>query len=460
MKTIVLFGAGKSATVLINYLKQLATDRYCHIIIADAHLQLLQNKVGNSAFVSIAQINITDELQRNSLIEKADVVISLMPPTLHYLIATSCIYLKKHLLTASYIDDDTKKLAPKIEAANILFLYEMGLDPGIDHMSAMQIIDTIHDNGGIITSFISHCGGLIAPESDDNPWHYKISWNPKNIVMAGKAGAIYLEKNNIIHKKYDILFSDFAQADIQNLGQLAYYPNRDSLNYKEIYNLKNAGNFIRTTLRHPNFLIGWAQIVHLKLTDETPFYPTDNTTITHFFNNHLKRFDLYGIYKEAISNSSVLKNQFNFLFADDTTLINKGYCSAADILQFIIEQKLQLQNTDKDMIVMQHEIGYEIEKEKNAQITTNKNKIAIDTQLASNHKQLIISTLTVLGESNTTTAMAKTVGLPLGIAAKMILENKILLRGLKIPIDKEIYKPVLKELKNWGITFNETTTKL
>ncbi len=446
MKTIVLFGAGKSATVLINYLKQLATDGFCHVIIADADLNLLQEKVGNNVFVSSQEINITDELQRYSLIEKADVVISLMPPTLHYLIATSCIGLKKHLLTGSYIDDATKELAPKIDTANILFLYEMGLDPGIDHMSAMQLIDTIDDNGGKITSFISHCGGLIAPESDDNPWHYKVSWNPKNIIMAGKGGAIYLEENTIKHKNYDILFADCKQTLVQGLGQLAYYPNRDSLSYKDVYKLNNATTFIRTTLRHTDFVIGWAQIIHLKLTDELPFYQTNNITISQFFNKHLKRFDLYSVYNDIINDSFLLKNQFAFLFTDDTIFINKGFCCAADVLQFIIEQKLVLQTNDKDMVVMQHDINYDETLHEIKDTPTAKFKVS--------------STLIVIGENNVNTAMAKTVGLPLGIAAKMIIENKIPLRGLKIPIYKEIYKPVLNELKNWGIAFNETITRL
>jgi saccharopine dehydrogenase (NADP+, L-glutamate forming) len=459
MKTIVLFGAGKSATVLIDYLKQLATDGFCHVIIVDAELQVLREKVGNTTFVSIEQVNITDELQRNNLIAKADVVISLMPPTLHYLIATSCIYLKKNLLTASYIDDATKALAPKIEAANILFLYEIGLDPGIDHMSAMQIIDTIEENGGKITSFISHCGGLIAPESDDNPWHYKISWNPKNIIMAGKAGAVYLEENIVTHKIYDILFKNCEQTHVMGLGKLAYYPNRDSLSYKNIYKLKNATTFIRTTLRHPDFIIGWAHIIDLKLTDEIPFYHTDHLTISQFFNIHLKRFDFHSIYNDSIDNNLLLKNQFYFLFNDDSTFINKGFCSAADVLQFIIEQKLLLQTDDKDMIVMQHEIAYEMTKG-NEQGTSDREQDIRDKQLSTNQKQLITSTLIVNGENNIATAMAKTVGLPLGIASKMIIEDKILLRGLKIPIYKEIYTPVLEELKNWGIAFKETITDL
>lgn len=446
MKTILLFGAGKSASVLINYLLALADDGYCKIIIVDATIKSLSNKIIDNKLVNICEADVTDITNRDGLIASADVVISLMPPALHYLIAISCLALKKHLLTASYIDDAVKKLAPAIEEAGILFLYEMGLDPGIDHMSAMQLINTIKDKGGIITAFTSHCGGLVAPESDNNPWHYKVSWNSKNIVLAGKAGAIYLENNSIKHKHYNILFNNCEQTHVEGFGNLAYYPNRDSLSYKDIYALQSTTTFIRTTLRHADFIVGWAQIVQLKLTDEIPYYNTDNITINDFIEHHLKRFDLQNVYNELITNSEMLKKQFEFLFKNDITFINKGFCSAADILQFIIEQKLMLQPGDKDMIVMQHNIYYEIPGDKLQEGFSGKFKVC--------------SSLIVTGQNNIYTAMAKTVGLPLGIAAKMILENKIPLRGLKIPIYKEIYQPILTELKKFGIFFIETTTKL
>ncbi len=442
MKTIVLFGSGKSATVLIDYLKQLASDGLCHVIIADADLNLLQEKVGNSASVSIFQIDITDELQRNSLIEMANVVISLMPPSLHYLVAISCMQLKKHLLTASYIDDATKKLAPKIEEANILFLYEMGLDPGIDHMSAMQMIDTIHDNGGKITSFKSHCGGLVAPESDDNPWHYKVSWNPKNIVLAGKVGALYLNNGNEEIQTYTSLFKNCKQTHIEGLGHLAYYPNRDSLTYIKTYDLKDVKTFIRTTLRHPDFCSAWQQIVTLGLTDEEQKSETDGVTISDFFTQYLQSIDKKE--KDELEKSP-LKKQFDFLFNDCETLINKGFCNASTILQFIIEHKLLLQATDKDMVVMQHEIEYE-------EIRDKKQNSA--------YKKLITSTLIVKGEDNLHTAMAKTVGLTLGIVAKLIIEEKLVLTGLHIPTKKEIYMPVLEALKHFGVEFNDKTTNL
>ena len=194
MKQVLLFGAGKSATVLIDYLLENAAAGNWNLIVVDANIELAKSKINNSPYGFAYSFDIMDAGKRGDQISKADIVISMLPPTLHFLVAKDCVKYSKHLLTASYVDEQIKSLEKEIEAKDILFLCEMGLDPGIDHMSAMKIIDEIHTRGGTITSFQSHCGGLVAPESDDNPWHYKISWNPRNIILAGKAGAHYREK--------------------------------------------------------------------------------------------------------------------------------------------------------------------------------------------------------------------------------------------------------------------------
>ncbi len=435
MKTILLFGAGKSASVLIKYLEDLANSQFCKIIIADADFTALQKKVTAQTLVEVFEIDILKTDEREQLIEKADVVISLMPPNLHYLIALNCIKFKKHLLTASYIDEIIRVHEDEIKNAGILFLYEMGLDPGIDHMSAMQLIHKIENKNGNISSFSSHCGGLISLKSDNNPWHYKISWNPRNVVLAGKAGAQYFENETVINRDYEHLFKNCKQVEINNLGILAYYPNRDCISYKNLYGLKTAKTFIRTTLRHPEFCKGWQIIIDFKLTDETPFYKTDGLTVTDFLEVHLKRFDL-DLYYQNITDE-LLTVQMNFLF-NNNAIINKGFCSAADVLQFILQDKLLLETNDHDMIVMQHEIEYH-ENELDKKIT---------------------STLIVEGDDNIKTAMAKTVGLPLGIAAKLILEGKIKIIGLHIPIIKEIYEPVMQQLKQNRIEFLERETAL
>ncbi len=269
MKTILLFGAGKSATVLIDYLIAESAANKWKFIIADANKEQILAKTKHSNFAEAIDLDINDDEKRAALIEKAHVVISMMPPALHFMIAKDCVEYRKHLLTASYLDDKMKSLRDEINNRKLLFLCEMGLDPGIDHMSAMKLIDEIHADGHTITAFKSHCGGLIAPESDNNPWHYKISWNPRNVVLAGKAGAIYKQDGIEKNKNYNELFTNCDEVQIDELGTLAIYPNRDSLSYIPIYKLHHATTFIRTTLRYADFCKGWNAIVQANLCDET-----------------------------------------------------------------------------------------------------------------------------------------------------------------------------------------------
>ena len=428
MKQILLFGAGKSATVLIDYLKETATQKKWFVTIADINLEAVKTKVGNHELVKAVGISIDNETERKTLIEEADVVISLLPPSLHYFVAIDCLAAGKHLLTASYVDDNIRQLENEIKEKGILFLCEMGLDPGIDHMSAMQLIHRIQDEGGKITSFLSHCGGLVAPESDTNPWHYKISWNPRNVVNAGKGGAIFREKLEVRSTKYEQLFLDCAEVSIDGVGQLAYYPNRDSLGYIPVYGLEGAETFMRTTLRHPDFCKGWQKIIKLGLTDEAELQDTDGLSISCFLQT---QFQVKNILFSSLT--PLQQEQFIFLGWNDDTLINKGNCSVADVLQFIVEKKWLLGDEDKDMIVMLHEIAFEVK----------------------NKKSKIKSSLVVKGENSLRTAMAKTVGMPLGIAATLILEGKITETGLHIPIIPGIYEPVLRRLKEYGIVFFE-----
>ena len=505
-KTIVLFGAGKSATVLIDYLLDEAANEPgkmgWQIIIADADEKLILEKTGGSPLAKIEVLDINDEIARKGLIQKADLVISMMPPSLHILIAKDCLNYKKNLLTASYADDDIKAFNKEIEKNELLFLYEMGLDPGIDHMSAMQILDDLKSKGAVIHSFKSHCGGLIAPESNDNPWQYKITWNPKNIVLAGKSGAIYKTNGNVVIESYEELF-DPARTVIygeEGLEVFGFYPNRNSIPYIELYGLEEADTFMRTTLRYTDFMYGWKNIIDLKLTDELVQYDTTTMSLHEFFRTHLEkngfgewlqqklteRFaetktlldnlmklmeaeeaaeiqgeeipenflmvdhegELKNIEIDEIKNTAasamahkmheanlIMKQLVHLGLNDEETIINKGMCSAADVLQFSLEHKLALSALDKDMIVMLHEIGYSLDGE----------------------DKMLKSSLTVVGEDGLRTAMAKTVGLPLGIAAKLILNGSIQLTGLQVPVSKEIYEPVLEELKTFGISFKESS---
>jgi len=435
MKKILLFGAGKSATVLIDYLLSNARQCQWKLTVVDANLQLVKDKLKDSVCGQAASFDVMDTNSRHSFIQQSDIVISMLPPVLHREVAKDCLHFSKHLLTASYIDEDLRQMAPEIKEKNLLFLCEMGLDPGIDHMSAMKLVDEINADGGKITSFQSHCGGLVAPESDDNPWHYKISWNPRNIVLAGKAGAHYRENGEEKKVKYENLFDPSNRVMIPGIGNLSWYANRDSLSYTSLYGLEDAPTFVRTTLRHQDFMVGWKNVIDLNLTDETVQYDSSGRSLAELFKAHFDKNNL-GDWETIPfkGENGLVKKQLSYLGMNDVnTPVNKGMCSAADILQFSLEKNLALRSDDRDMIVMLHELSY----------------------LNNNNRSSVRSTLVVKGEDNLHTAMAKTVGLPLGVATKLILGGEIGLRGLHIPTSSEIYEPVLKELEEYGICFNE-----
>ncbi len=499
MKQILLFGAGKSATSLIDYLVKAASSKGWLLTVVDQNTELVNSKIGQSPNARALSFNIHETDERRNKIEEADIVISLLPPSLHILVAQDCLHFSKHLLTASYVDSRILNLRNEVADKKILFLCEMGLDPGIDHMSAMELVDRIRGNGGRITSFKSHCGGLVAPESDDNPWHYKISWNPRNVVLAGKDGATYKENGQFKKINYEQLFTVDRKVQVEPYDSLCWYPNRDSVSYAPIYRLEEVDTFIRTTLRHPDFMFGWKNLIDLKLTDESPEYDlVEDLKLAEFFKLHLdkhgfadwlnekmitrfsqtkqmleKLMQLMEVEEEAaeegqefpdqlmmvdskgklndihvddvkenaaalvvhqMHEANLTLKQLFFLGMDDiNTIVPKGRYSAADLLQFALEKKLALRQEDKDMVVMLHEVEYELQGK----------------------KEIARSSMVVKGQDDIHTAMARTVGLPLGIAAKLILEDKIKLSGLHIPIEPEIYHPVLQELMEHGIAFNE-----
>jgi saccharopine dehydrogenase-like NADP-dependent oxidoreductase len=503
MKQVLLFGAGKSATALIDYLVKNEKPENWQLILVDADAEAAQKKIVSSANAKAVSFDINNAKQRAGYIKKADIVISLMPPALHFLIAKDCIQHKKNLLTASYVDEQMKSLKNEIEESGLLFLCEMGLDPGIDHMSAKKMIDEIHATGGKINSFLSHCGGLIAAESDDNPWHYKISWNPRNIVNAGKAGAIYKQDGAIKELEYNELFAEKRYVVIPGNEMLCWYPNRDSLSYIPLYGLQECDSFIRTTLRHPDFIYGWKNVIDLNLTDDKKIHNTAGKSLMEFFkeymdangfsewleekltaqfeatktllaelvnlveleqkaaekgideieefmvvddNGNLNEVDIDELKVNAAAtladkmhDASLTLKQLFYLGMDDAiTIIENEQSTAADVLQMALEKKLALQHGDKDMVIMLHQIDHQ-----------NQGK-----------KYTSTSTLIVKGDNDVHTAMAKTVGLPLGIATKLILNGSINLKGLHIPVIKEIYEPVLKELELQGIQFKEQTQDL
>lgn len=434
-QTILIIGAGKSATVLIQYLQQKAVENDWFILLADGDEAVAKYKWNNAPNGTALGIDIENELDRQNLVQKADIVVSMMPAQLHFLVAKDCLTFRKPLFTASYVDDNMRSIAEEIESKQLLFLCEMGLDPGIDHMSAMAIIDKIHEKGGKITSFKSHCGGLVAPESDDNPWHYKISWNPKNIILAGKAGAIYLEDGATVTKNYTRIFDQTPMVNLSGIGHLAYYPNRNSLSYIDTYHLHGVQDFVRTTLRYPAFCTGWNAIVQLHLTDEKVINLAPNTTVQNWFETHIQQNGLEQILIK-FTQDPVIKNQLEFIGLYDSTIIPTQFNTNASILQWLLEIKWKLKTTDKDLVVMLHEIEYSI----------GTRQFKLD------------SSMVLTGEDAINTAMATTVGLPLAMGVCAYLKGEIQMTGLHIPIDPRIYQPILKSLAEEGIVFEETLT--
>lgn len=422
-KQILLIGAGKSATFLMQYLQKKAIQNNWHIYVTDANANLAKAKWNNRSHGEAFGLDIEDATERSKWITKVDLVISMLPAHLHLTVAKDCVQFGKPLFTASYLDEGIRSLEAQIKAKGLLFMGELGLDPGIDHMSAMEIIHRIQSKGGKITSFKSHCGGLIAPSSDTNPWHYKISWNPRNIILAGKAGAIYLENGKEKQIQYAQLFAHPGQIEVSAYGKYGYYPNRNSLQYIETYQLEGITDFVRTTIRHSDFFKGWQFIIDMGLTDETIFDLAPQTTIQQWFSQQ----------KQISIQDPIVQEQINYLDFKSDRLIPSHLNNNAAILQWILEQKWQLAHDDKDLIIMVHEFEYELNGQKH-------------------HLQ---SDLVVEGMDDQFTAMAKTVGLPLAIAACLYLEGKIQLEGLHIPIYPEIYQPVLATLKEEGIQFKE-----
>jgi saccharopine dehydrogenase-like NADP-dependent oxidoreductase len=423
MKEILLFGAGKSATSLIQYLIGVATERDWRLVVAENNLPLAESKIGAAPCARAVAVNVSQEEQRDALVQHADIVISLLPPALHYQVALSCLKTRRNLLTASYVDESIRELAPAVRDNGLLFLCEMGLDPGIDHMSALHFIGQIKAAGDHrILSFHSHTGGLVAPESDDNPWHYKISWNPRNVVLAGSAGAKFKADGQIVTRPYSGLWEGGGSIAVSGVGPLAWYPNRDSLPYIDLYGLQEADSFIRTTLRHPDFLRAWGPIVRAGLTDDQRPIGSKVRTFADWSAPLLPFI------------TADIKPLFEFLGLLEPESLPASAATSADILQYLLETRLAMHPRDKDMIVMQHEIGF----------------------IREGKRWREKSTLVVKGQDHLHTAMAKTVGLPLGIAARLVLEGRIDLTGLHIPIVPELYEPVLRELEEQGIGFERT----
>ncbi|MCB0568397.1 MAG: saccharopine dehydrogenase NADP-binding domain-containing protein [Phaeodactylibacter sp.] len=440
MNSILIIGAGRSATACIKYVLDKARERNWFVTVADADPKLAEAKVaghpnGRGTWLDVMKVN-----DRRELIGRADVVVSLLPAYLHLEVAHDCIKLKKHLITASYVSQEMYQLADEVRSQELIFMGEMGLDPGIDHMSAMQQIHAIKAKGGEITAFRSYTGGLVAPESDDNPWHYKITWNPRNVVLAGQGTAQYLENGKHRYIPYNRLFKEYRLVNVPGMGEYEAYANRDSLLYREAYGLGGIPNILRGTLRGRGFCDAWNALVKIGLTDGSyPILGSSQLTYHELMEAYLNPDLSSGSVKERIANfikrepdSEVMK-KLEWLGLFSKKKIRLKNATPAHILEHLLLDKWKLRQQDKDMIIMQHEFEYKLEGRK--------------------HQQT--STLVMKGEDADNTAMSRLVGLPLGIFVKEVMEGKINRAGVNIPVMPEFYEPVLEELKAFGVVFRE-----
>jgi saccharopine dehydrogenase (NADP+, L-glutamate forming) len=435
-KHILVLGAGRSSSTLISYLLKQSTQQDWTITVGDISKQMAADRMAGYPSGCAIEFNIEDHENSCKAIASADVVISLLPAHLHSKAARICLAEKKHFLTASYVSDEMKALDSEAKSKSLLFLNECGLDPGIDHMSGMQVIDRIKNEGGVITSFESFTGGLIAPETDpENPWRYKFTWNPRNVVMAGQSTAKFLEHGQYKFIPYQQLFLRTTEITVPGYGEFEGYGNRDSLKYMEAYGLQGIETMLRGTLRNKGFCSAWNILVQLGCCEDT--YQMEHVrTMTHrdFFNSFLRFHStesveekICSVYKLSSQSDEMKKFVWSGFFTDELVGLEGG--TPAQILEHILNKKWKLKSADKDLIVMWHRFLY------------TRNGVKNEVQ----------AYLTAIGENETTTAMAKTVGLPLGIAAKLFLEGKIKSRGVVIPVAKEFYDPILMELKNLGI---------
>ncbi|MEC9208937.1 MAG: saccharopine dehydrogenase C-terminal domain-containing protein [Bacteroidota bacterium] len=439
MKKILVIGAGKSAVTLIKYLLDNSIENNWQVTVADFLEGLAKEAVRNHTNGTAIFFNVMDDNQRISEISDADIVISMLPASMHIIVAKDCVRLKKDLVTASYVSKEIADLDESAKQAGVLLLNEIGVDPGIDHMSAMEVIDDIKEKGGELTSFKSFCGGLVHPDYDNNPWHYKFTWNPRNVVLAGQGTAQYIKKGRYKYLPYTKIFERIDTMEVLDAGEFEGYANRDSLGYREAYGLENILTLYRGTLRRKGYAEAWNIFVQLGITDDS--FKLENSE--NISNRAL--INMFLPYGNDISVEEKICKQFNLTLESgifqkiawlgmfDDTIIGVENASPAQLLQTILEEKWTLESGDKDMIVMQHQFEFLLDDKQNK----------------------LNSSLVVFGEDPRYTAMAKTVGLPMAIAAKLILNGQIQSIGVKIPISKDIYIPVLKELSENGINFVE-----
>lgn len=442
MSLIVVLGAGRSAGYFIDYTLAFTKEFGWKIRIVDLNTSHLASKTIDNPQLELVNGELANDHERLKLIEGATWVVSLLPAFMHVKVAKDCLAISCNLATASYVGEEMNSFSPEAQKKGLIFLNECGLDPGIDHMSAVKILHQIQNKGGKVISFKSYCGGLIAADCIDNPWGYKFSWNPRNVILAGQGTASFLHFGKVKYRPYQHVFQNPEVFVLPDGNSYEGYPNRDSISYKNVYELNEVQTLIRGTLRYPGFCRAWNILVHLGLTDDTySFQLSEGITYREFFESFLVENDLpiKARIKETIGmpdyeEEAIDRIIWTGLMSEEVIPLKSG--SPAVILQNLLEQKWKLQESDRDLVVMQHLISYELDGETFE----------------------IKSSLCIEGEKDQRTAMSKTVGLPLAIALKTLITQPIQEKGVIIPILPAIYEPVLQELESHGIYFEEQET--
>lgn len=447
MKHILVLGAGKSAPYLIRNLLEQAVERDWFVTVGDVDADLARKRVAGHPRGDGIAFDVTDTSLRETRIEKSDVVVNFLSPRFQYLVALDCVKHGAHMVSASYQNPDLVDLDADANRAGVVLLNEMGLDPGIDHMSAMALIERIRTAGGVIEGFYSYGAGVAAPSKTMNPLRYVITWNPRNVVMSGAAGAQYLENGKIKIVPHHQVFHHTWDVEVDGVGLLEAYPNRDSLTYLDTFGLGDVRTMIRGTLRFPGWSETWSVIVRLGLPNETipipklqertyaevveMFLPLAVTGAT--IEKRLARF-------LQISPTGRIMENLRWLGLFSTEKVRATGSTAAAMLQELLERKLPLEPNARDLVILQHVIDV---------------RWPSDGDRTDRH----VATMVEYGEPRGMTAMARTVGLPAAIGVKRVLSGELTQTGCQIPTHPAIYEPILAELEAAGIRFTEKTVE-
>ncbi len=439
MKNIFIIGAGLSTPCLIEYLTERSEEYNWKVTVGDISKEMVEKRLQDCPNGKAIAFDVFNDKQRAKYIREADLVISMLPARMHYLVAKACIRYKKDMVTASYVSNEVKEFHQQAKENGTILLNEIGLDPGIDHMSAMKVINELKESGAKLSAFRSSTGGLVAPKYDNNPWNYKFTWNPRNVVVAGQGGAQFISHGAYKYIPYHKVFTRSQRMHINGYGEFENYPNRDSLKYRTIYGLEDIPTIYRGTIRRPGFSKTWQTLVEIGATDDSFIVEnSENMTYRDFINTFLRYEEELTVEQKfakyvGLEDDSIFMYRLRWLGLFEDKKIELKNATPAQIMQKLLETKWKLDEDDKDMIVMQHRFDYELNGE----------------------QKILESSMAVEGQDSICTAMAITVGYPVAIASKLILTGEITSTGVKLPTTKDIYEPILKELESFGIKFTE-----